>query len=203
MFGFLRRPSLEEKLAQLAGLGITLRDGMTIESLFREASKTDAEALRALLEKRGYELLLAELGGELCDPTSFEHRGWLSDDVWHFDGECINDHGDYKNIVDSLCRLSRGDLAFDEVRDFVDVENGTAWIDFSKEGETERLVLTVDHDWVDELIFKAMGRGLAAFGSPKQFAAHVLGQDVLIICKTPDEIRELNRALRLNFRSMS
>ena len=122
---FWKRRSLEEMLDVVARCGIRLRDQVSESSLWPPQS-----AERRQIEKGGFETLLIAM---------IEH----SDDVWHFDTEAINDHGDYKEIVDNLCRLSRGALAFEAVNDFVDVAKGIAWVDLTRDGKTERIELKV------------------------------------------------------------
>jgi hypothetical protein len=173
---FWKRRSLEEMLAVVAHGGIRLRAQVAASSLWPPQS-----AERRQIEKGGFETLLSAMS---------EH----SDDVWHFDVEAIYDHGDYKDIVDNLCRLSRGALAFEAVNDFVDVANGIAWVDLTRDGKTERIELKVDNDWVDERIFSAMQSRLIASGSDRRIVIKVLGQDCLIACMAPDDMLELCRA---------
>ena len=123
-----------------------------------------------------------------------------ADDVWHFDVEAIEDHGSYVQIVENCCRLTGGDLTFDDVRDFVDVEQQIAWVEVSAKGRTERVDLKVDNDWVDPKIFAKLAEWLESGLAPRRrFAMHGLGQDLLLICKPPEDIKQINRATGLRF----
>jgi hypothetical protein len=191
MFGFGRRKSVEEMAAAAASAGIALRPGMRLEAAIGTS--------RASMEKGGFKLFLASLGGEQVEHGTFNLLGPLSDDIWHFDLEAIEDHGDYVYIVDNCCRLTGGDLVFDAVKDFVDVEKGIAWIELTKGGKTGRINLTVDNDWADPDVFQVLANRLAATGSLRRYAFFALGQDMLIICKTPTQIQAINRLTGLRF----
>ncbi|MBK7933644.1 MAG: hypothetical protein IPK01_09120 [Acidobacteria bacterium] len=56
---------------------------------------------------------------------TIEREPWtpLTDRVWHFDMEAIEDHGAYVDIMKNLERITRGELKFSNLKDYVDVEN--------------------------------------------------------------------------------
>jgi len=193
LFGFGKRKTVEAMLAELAALGISLRPGVTVDQLVTTVG-------RAKVEKGGFELLLAVMGDEPFEPETLVDLDPLSDDVWHFDVEAIEDHGAYVRIVNNCCRLTGNDLKFDAVKDFVDVDRRIAWVEVSKDGHTQHIDLKVDDDWVDPEIFKRLRGWLAETGSKRRFAAQSLGQDMLIICKQAEEIKAINRATGLSFR---
>jgi hypothetical protein len=200
--GFWKRPTLEMMLEAIRPCGVALRDGVPTDALFQQRTPWEGERSRATIEKRGFEALLIAMGD---DPYDFEARTPLeppSDDVWHFDVEFIENHGAYKTIVDRLCRTTGGDLVFDQVTDYVDVEEQVAWVELTRAGKAERVDLSVDNDWTDPKIFAEMQRRLAATGSPRRFAEQSLGQDCLIVCQTPENLKALNRVAGLRFRPM-
>jgi len=43
---------------------------------------------------------------------------------------------------------------------------------------------------------------LESSGSRRRFSTHDLGQDLLLICKSPDEIRNINHVTGLRFRDL-
>jgi len=193
LFGFGKKKTVEAMLAELAGVGIKLRPGTDAEQLVTSLT-------RAAIEKGGFELLLAVMGDEQMDPKTFAMLDPLSDDVWHFDVEAIEDHGSYVRIVESCCRLTGGDLKLEGPKDYVDVEKEIAWVEFSINGQTERLDLKVDNDWVDPEIFNKLAECLGETGSKRRFATQGLGQDLLLICKPPEQISMINRATGLRFK---
>ncbi|HEX5007986.1 MAG TPA: hypothetical protein VFV70_12785, partial [Hyphomonadaceae bacterium] len=82
MFGIGKRKTIEDMLAALAPINIGLAPGRTVVDLTSDWSRDQ-------IEKDGYEMMLAALGSEMLDGKTFESKGWISNDVWHFDGECI------------------------------------------------------------------------------------------------------------------
>jgi hypothetical protein len=144
--------------------------------------------------------ILCALGGEQYDPASLETKPWLSNDVWHFDYEAIEDHGAYTSIVENCFRLAQGELKISDVTDYVDIEEGKAWISFVHNEQNKKINLKVDNDWADPLVFAAMNKILETDGSDFRFAQHDLGQDCLIICRKPSELLNLNTQFKLNFK---
>src|SRR5215510_11358547 len=111
MFGFGKKKTVESLLAGARSVGIGLRPGVNPESLFAEWSKEQ-------IQEGGFEMLFVALGGEQFEPKTFNTLGFLSDDVWHFDSEAIEDHGSYTRIVENCCRISGGDLKFSGIADY-------------------------------------------------------------------------------------
>jgi hypothetical protein len=194
MFGFGGRKTVETMLTELATVGIELRPGVGVD-------QPTATHARAGIEKGAFEMLRAVMGDEQLDPKTFEVLEPLSDDVWHFDTEAIEDHGAYVRIVENCRRLAGGDLKFEGLRGYVDVEEGTAGVELSCHGQSERLDLKVDNDWVDPRIFVKLRDWLEQSGSKRSFAVQALGQDILLICKQPEQIKAINRATGLRFRA--
>jgi hypothetical protein len=192
LFGLGKKKTVEAMLAELAAVGIELHPGISVDQLL-------ADHPRAAVEEGGFELLLAVMGDEQFDPKTFEVLNPLSDDVWHFDTEAIEDHGAYVRIVENCSRLTGGDLKFEGVRDYVDVEKEIAWVEVSTNGRSDRIDLKIDNDWVDPKIFAKLQDWLDQAGSGRRFAVQGLGQDVLLICKQPEQIRMINRASGLRF----
>ncbi len=179
-------------LSDLSAIGIECRSDVTPDRLFGIIS-------RDRIEKSRFEWLLVAMGEREQDRDPFKVLGPLSDDVWHFDAEAINDHGDYRSIVEECCRLSKGHLSFNAIADYVDVANKTAWVELDLGTHTERVDLKVDNDWIDPKIFSVLQQHLARTGSQRRLAGHGLGQDLLFVCQTPDAIQRLNKVTGLRF----
>jgi hypothetical protein len=191
MFGLGRKKEkVEAMLAEAAAAGVALRPGTPIERVWAEWGRDE-------IEKRGFEMLLVALGGEQLDQGTLQPLEPLSDDVWHFDSECIEDHGSYARIVHNCCRISGGELKFDRVSDYVDVEVGIAWVELESAGSTQRVELRVKNDWVDQKIFDEMNRALG--DGYRQITMHALGQDCLLLCKSLSQTVDINRKLGLRF----
>src|SRR5207253_234176 len=98
--------TLERQLEILDSCGIRLLPGITInhllESFDREAYESDT-----------FMLLLTTMGHELdTEPYMIP-----SNDIWHFDTECIEDHGDYATIARRFRDLADGALPLENIDD--------------------------------------------------------------------------------------
>lgn len=185
MWNFLGKKKLSrsELIARLAENGVRLRSGRAIAS----DGKADVE------------LILCELGDQEWLNEEFSESEPNSDDVWHFDTEAIEDHGAYVSIAENLARLSGGAMAGARFSDFVDIDEGVAWCEIEVGGKRDKIELTVDSDWVDPQFFVWFESHMKKLGSDNVIGIHGLYQDCLIVCKTPDEIAKLNKALGLKF----
>jgi hypothetical protein len=130
---------IEDQLARLSELGLKLNEGITLEDLLISFD-------RISYEEQPFDLILFVLGIEV------EQRPWgrrICSRVWNFDTECINEIGDYTNIVKKLCELVERPQAFQEIGDFIDWDRGEAWIRCIDQGVPRRWNLKVDNDWAD------------------------------------------------------
>jgi hypothetical protein len=175
--------TLEQKLEVLASCGFRLAEPFTCDDLLKSWSRADCE-------KPGYDLVLVGLG------MTEEQEPWRSHCVslWHFDTECIEDHGDYKRIAERMAEMAGGSLIIANVQDHVDVENEEAWLSFSCGGKDIKIQCEVQDDWVDPTVFSRFVELLAQSDSSKIYVCYELGgQDCLIGCVTREELKKLNR----------
>ena len=175
--------TLEQKLEVLAGCGLRLAKPFTCDDLLKSWSRAD-------YEKPGYDLTLVGLSmTEEQEP----YRSHCTN-LWHFDTECIEDHGDYKKIAEHMAEMAQGSLPIANIRDYVDVEKKEAWLSFSFGGKDIKIPCEVQDDWVDPTIFRRFVELLAQSDSAKIYVYYDLGgQDCLIGCVTKEELQSLNR----------
>jgi len=189
MFGFLKRNkiiSLHEQIVRLAELGIKLNSGISIDSLLDEFSQEQ-------FEKDPYQLLLISMGGEIFKD---DHFYVASDQIWHLDTECIEDHGDYISIIERLKKMTGIDI--NHIKDFVDVENETAWVSFEYNNKQIKWDLQINDDWLDPEIFDKFNQ-LVRDVTSKRLVISSLGQDCLIAYLTPEQLREINKLVKFKF----
>src|SRR5438093_799213 len=108
--------TVAQALDQLPGLGIHVRSGVTQEDLLLTLEGTMESPV-------DWVSLLCVLGSEV-ERRPFQR---MSDDIWHFDAECIEDDGDYARVAERFVILTKGLLPLKDLRDRVDIENETAW----------------------------------------------------------------------------
>ncbi|HEY2013292.1 MAG TPA: hypothetical protein VGH38_07305 [Bryobacteraceae bacterium] len=186
MFGLFKRKRrgsvpFQEQLRVLEKGGIALDSRVHPESLLLSHS-------REKFENDPYRLLLCVLGGEAEDETQAGEFGYPSNQIWHFDTECIEGHGAYRAIVSRMVTLAQGALPLEQIDDFVDVENGTAWLSFTMDGTAQKWLAKVDNDWVDPAILSRLARLLESRQAGRRFTyIDLQGQDCLIGCATPKQ----------------
>jgi hypothetical protein len=208
------RITLEERLMLLEQVGVRLRSSITIEHLLLLDERDSYEGERDDHAIAPFEHLLIVMGGEDSELTyvmgdeaehfvnEFNHRGhgYLSDDIWHFDTECIYDHGDYAEIATRMRDLAHGELPLEEIRDHVDVDQGIAWVAFRLAGQEYRWDAVVNDDWADPDIFSNFAALLAAHSATHRFTYLDLeGQDCLIGCSTLEALIQLRDLTELDF----
>jgi hypothetical protein len=185
MFGglFGKKWSLEKELGDLAECGVKLLPAATPEALLAEWSEKQ-------FRESPY-LLAVALGNE-------EAR--LSENLWHFDTECIEDHGAYVRIAERLRDIARGDLPLADIEDYVDIEEERAWVAFTLDGKPYRWDCEVDDDWVDASVLSRFAELLAARGGERRFTyLDTGGQDCVIGCFRNDERERLRKVTKLDW----
>lgn len=185
MFGSLfkkKPPSLQQQLDDLASCGVKLLPDATAEGLLEEWSQ-------AQFDEDPYGLAVVALGND-------EQR--RSVNLWHFDTECVEDHGAYARIAEEMRRLAGDDLPLSDVEDFVDVEAKQAWLSFKLDGSEHRWTCEVENDWVDPTVMSRFGTLLEQRKTGRRFTYLDLGgQDCIIGCFTEVERERLCRVTGL------
>lgn len=177
-----RALTMEQKLDMLANCGLRLSDPFKPEDLLTSWPRED-------YEKPGFDLVLVALG------MTEEREPWRNHcaNLWHFDTECIEDHGDYERIVDRMVGIAQGSLPLENIQDHVDLEKQEAWFSFTFRGEEIKVNCRVEDDWVDSTVFAKLVDVLVKSDPDKVFIYYDLdGQDCIIGCVTRGELKQLN-----------
>jgi len=178
---FRKSVPLADQLRVLAECGITLNPGVTVK--------------QKEFESKPYITLLCAMGSVVESPAETRDYEYASDSIWHFDSECIEDHGAYVSIVSRLCALAKADLPLADPEDFVDIERGEDWVSFTLDGYRHRWVMEVQDDWVDPSIFSRLSELLRLRSESRRFTyIDLRGQDCLIGCATDEQRRKLQVA---------
>jgi hypothetical protein len=131
--------TLEEQLAKLETIGITLNDGISTDDLLNSFPRED-------YEKTPFDLLLFALGMEV------EAEPWgryFSDQVWNLDMECIEDEGAYRNIIKNLCRIAGNDELVSGIKERIDPMSDAGSLQYTIAGTKQRLEVAIEDDWAD------------------------------------------------------
>jgi hypothetical protein len=183
-----KAPGLDQQLRDLESCGVRLLPEASPAALLREWSQAD-------FEKSPYLMVAISLGGGEAP---------LSENLWHFDTECIEDHGAYLSIAERFRDLAGGDLPLLEIEDYVDIEAGEAWLAFKLDGASYRWECKVDDDWVDPTVLARFAELLAKKNSKKRFTyLDTGGQDCVIGCFSEEERSRLRKVTGLDWKLLT
>lgn len=180
---------MAEGLAALERHGIRKRDDVSVDDILYSTGGS-------LNDPVDLTQLLCVIGSEV-ERGDFQPK---SNDLWHFDSECIEDNGDYVRIADRLVLLSKGTLAISSLSDHVDIEESEAWLEFEFRGERVHWDLDVQDDWVDETVFTRFVELFEKVPSAARFTYVDLGgQDYLIGFSTEEQRLALTALTGMKF----
>lgn len=150
-----KRVTIEQQLAELAKIGITVHPGITIADLesFETRDEMETEPYAGLVESLGYDI---------------ERRPFTPkcDRLWMCDYERIVSDGDYVQIIERLERMTGRALGLADIRDRVDLEANVAWVEFVHRGQRMRWDAKVEDDWMDPRIVANYDELLGSAGAP-------------------------------------
>lgn len=172
--------SLEEQLATLSQLGLSLNPGVTIDDLLVSWD-------RASYESQPYDLVLIAMGSEV------EREPWgrpVCDRVWNFDVECIEDTGSYVAIVERLCRVAGMPNLITDLEDLVDFDQQIAWLKYTIDGRPRHFDIPLDDDWADPQTVSTVMSDIERDG--RQFYAKDNGQASVWFYLDPSTAEKLN-----------
>ncbi|WP_093023954.1 hypothetical protein [Pustulibacterium marinum] len=181
--------SFEEQLKTYNELGYKLNSGITKETLLESYDKSD-------FEDDTWVLMYVTLG------STIEREPWtpITNDCWHFDAECIEDNGSYIDILENIKRISKNKLNFENIKDFVDIDNEKAWVSFELNGKNHKWNLRIDDDWVDGSIFDKINELNSELNNSRKLTFIGLGQDVVIDYMTEKEMIEFKKATNVKIK---
>lgn len=166
----------DKQLEIFSKLGFKLNPGISVDDVNRWGGKKK-------FDEPPFRMLYITLG------QTIEREPWtpLTDRVWDFDVEAVEDNGAYIEIMKNLERISRGEIKFENLKDSVDIEKGIAWVSFSLRGKSYRWNLEVDDDWADPSLFTKiveLTKSLETKGRYTYF--NTGGQNAVIGFETPE-----------------
>ncbi|AFY94313.1 hypothetical protein [Chamaesiphon minutus] len=132
---------LEAQLDKLAKLGLVINPEITIEDILFSFD-------RQALESDPFKLLLFAFGSEV----EREPKGRrICNRVWNFDPECVAATGDYVKIVQQLCLLGGDADYLQEIVDYIDLDEGECWLEYTLGDTTQHWEIEPNDDWADML----------------------------------------------------
>ena len=153
--------SFEEQLKWFQDFGFQLNDGISKEDLLAFYG-TASE-----YENQPWELLYITFG------YTAEREPWipLTNDCWHFDTECIEGSGSSIEILENLKRISKNELNFKNIKDFIDFENGKAWVsfEFNDGGQNWPKNFFLKTKSVEVILYQLIEKGIASYNKDNPF----------------------------------
>ena len=176
----LKNPSFEEQLEVFKELGFELNAGTNKSDIQRWDEQDFLE--------ESFSLMYITLG------QTIEREPWtpLTNKCWDFDTEAIEDQGSYVDIFKNLERITRGNLKFENVKDYVDIEEEIAWISFTFKEKDYKWNLKVDNDWVDTELFSKIVNLIEKSNTKGRYTYFDTGgQNAVIGFETAESLKEI------------
>jgi hypothetical protein len=178
------KPTFQEQLEIFKELGFTLNKGIDTTDINRW------QGGHKEFEDQPYHLLYQTLG------QTIEREPWtpITNKCWDFDLEAIEDHGAYIDIMENISRITNGDLIFENLKDYVDIEEKKAWVSFTCKGDNYKWNLKVDDDWADGDLFDKVQELAEKYKTKGRFTYfNPGGQDFLLGYHTKEELELINK----------
>lgn len=179
--------SVDDQLERLACIGIQPKDKDFLEWIYNEWGKER-------LESDPYYLLLFSLGGEREVENIWKP---LSEDVYSFDTECIEDDDAYKDVLERLVAITKGELCISNIRSTVNHEDRTATLSFVYNSVNYEWDLEYDDDWFDCAVLTKINKLLQGENSNKLFYGWGPDQCLIVLFTTQSVVDELNSLVRV------
>ena len=185
--------TFEEQVAKLKLLGFKINDGVEEYDLNRWGGLHE-------FEYSPFELLYRTLGQKM------QREPWLPvcDRCWDLETDSVEGSGSYIRILHNLQRISRGELCFSNLEDYVNLEEKQAWVSFEVNGDYYKWNLEVDDDWIDPDIFSnvvALTYRYSTYGKFTYYSSG--GQNVVVGYETAVALEKLKAVTGLGIEWLS
>jgi hypothetical protein len=182
------KPTFEQQFETLKQLGFILNSGTDTSDINRWPGGHKE------FEEPPFHLMYQTLG-QTIEREPFTP---LTNKIWDFDLEAIEDHGAYIDIMKNISRITNGDLIFENIKDYVDIDEGKAWVSFTCKGEDYKWDLKVDNDWADGDLFDRVQSLTDKYKTKGKFTFfNTGGQDFVLGYCTSDELEKIRQATGL------
>ena len=141
------------------------------------------------VESDPYNLMLFSLGGERENGDLWER---LSDDIYSFDTECVEDSNIYEVVLERLVTLSKGSYDISDLHSEVDHDNKKVTVSFAYNDIHYQWSLKYNNDWFDCDIIGKTNSLLRNNGSSNFFYTSSPDQNLIVVYTSKDAIGKLN-----------
>ncbi len=124
----------------------------------------------------------------------------LSDDLYCFDTECVEDEDIYAQVIQRLAHITKGVFDISDISSRVEHDNRTAGVSFVYHGEQYDWPLQYNEDWFDCELVDKINALLKLNGSDQFFYVSAPDQNLHVIFGTKANITKINQWLTVPFR---
>ncbi|MCL2153240.1 MAG: hypothetical protein FWH57_09855 [Oscillospiraceae bacterium] len=182
--------AVEDQLMVLSDLGIRPKRNDFVEWICNEWG-------RDAVESDPYNLMLFSLGGERCeDDGTWEY---VSDDIYTFDSECVEESDIYANVLKRLSVLSKGLFTIHQTSSVVDHDNGRASVSFTHNEKKHIWDLKYDNDWFDCDVINKINDLLKNDNSSMFFYTSSPDQNSIVLFASGEIIEKINNLVTVPF----
>ncbi|AIQ14299.1 hypothetical protein [Paenibacillus durus] len=196
MFGLFKkkRITLEDQINTLNELGISLETNISIDYLFEHFDREE-------YEQDPYYTLLIVMGGEFGNEK--DELVIVSNDVWHFDMECVEDEDIYAELANKMIILAKGKLPLQNIKSMVDHDHEVAWFSFELYNKEYNWELQYNYDWFDIGFVEKFSDLCSELQLEERYIFLNLEQDCIISFCTLDQYNQLNKLMKYKFEFMA
>lgn len=179
---------LKRMLDRLAELGIKAKDDDFTDWIVKEWGYER-------IASDPYGLLLYTLGGER---ESGEEWLPLSNDIYSFDTECVEDDA-YEEVLRRLSAITKGEVILEHMKSNVDHEKEVVELSFTYGNKTYHWKPEYQTDWFDQNVIRKLNHLLREQNSAHYFYNSSGDQYMSIIFTTEEIVNELNQIVSVPF----
>lgn len=197
MFGFKKKSpkTLEEKIAALAEVGVVVNPERTIEEMLESYGREE-------YEQEGFDSLLFTLASEV--ESGLGAGACYTNQLYSFDTECIEDHGDYARIAMRFAEMFRDEFEIKAISDKVDCDNETAELRFECGDKRYHKAFVLTDDWLDVEVFELFIQASNDMKSQRKIGfADSDGQDIWLCVMTLSQMKAFNKLTGQSMRVMT
>lgn len=184
-----KKVAFEKQWETFKQLGFTLNDGVVMEDIVRTQGGRNA------FEENSYSLMYQTLG------QAKDKEPWtpFTNNCWYLDLESIEGNGSYVRIMENISRITHGELRFDSLRDYVDIDEGKVWVAFVCNGDSYHWDLERNDDWADGHLFDKVQDLTTKYKTKGKFTFFNTGEQCFTLgYHTSKELHFLRKATGLN-----
>lgn len=128
-----------------------------------------------------------------------EEDRYVSDDIYGFEIDYIEDENTYKEILKNIVRISKGEVGIEDIVIVSDTNNQKTDISFSLNDSNYNIDLMIYHEGFDMGLFDEINRVLDERGLDKRYCIYTLNETVFVLFNRKEKVQKINELVGTNF----